>query len=174
MAAPARTWAIRAIAALLAASVAGAIAIGVAGAIRDTEAAGRAAEAFLASLRRGDVDGAYDGLTAARRATMTREAFRALTDHPAFRAHESIDLRPAKQKVPGRCSYGHLRVGGRDWAVELYTLEEGGAFRVHSFAILPPAPVQLGVLLPECGFSSGTLVGYAGPPIERTTPPTAP
>jgi hypothetical protein len=166
-----RAWARRVAALVVLVAIATGIGYGVVRASQDASAAAEAGDRFFAALRKGDVAGAYSQLSARRRATMSREAFTALTDHPAFRRHDAALMRPPKQKSPGLCSHGHLEVDGASWAVEVFYLEDAPRqWRVHSFAILPPAPVQLGVMLPECGYWEGTLGGYSGPPIERTTP----
>lgn len=130
--------------------------------------------AFLAALRRGDVDAAHALLSARRRAVLSRAELDALTQHPAFRAHGEASLGMINQRHPGYCVKGDLEVGGEDWNLQLFLLEEAGGYQVHSFAIQPPAFVGLADLLPECGYHAGTNVGYSGPPIERTTVPTGP
>lgn len=127
---------------------------------------------FLSTLGRGEVDDAYTQLSASRRAAMTAEAFAALTDHPTYRAHREVSLFDVEDHEPGYCALGAIEAEGGEWGVQLFFLEEGDGYRVHSFAIQAPAPMQLGTLLPECGYWQGTLVGYRGPPVERATPPT--
>jgi hypothetical protein len=102
---------------------------------------------------------------------MSRAAFDALTQHPAFRKNLDDSLHLVEVQEGGYCTLGSLSVDGKSWRVELYYVEDGGGYRVHSFAIQPPATVALGELLPECGLWEGTLAGYGGPPIERTTTP---
>ncbi|MBI2898492.1 MAG: hypothetical protein HYY06_33380 [Deltaproteobacteria bacterium] len=131
----------------------------------------RAGEAFLADIRRGDVAAAYSRLSARRRAVMSAEAFDELTRHPAFRAHDSATIGQVEQKHPGFCTRANVEVAGREWAAQLFYVEEEGGYRVHSFAIQAPAIMQLGTLLPECGLWEGTFAGYSGPPIERATTP---
>jgi hypothetical protein len=127
---------------------------------------------FLALLRAGDVEAAHARLSSARRAHLSVEELDALTDHPAFRAHREATLHGLDTNGDGACTPGDLDVAGAEWALELFYVEEQGGWRVHSFAIQPPASVQLGTLLPECGYWEGTTQGYRGPPIERTTTPT--
>lgn len=166
-----RSWLQRIAVVVVLGAIASGITYGAVRSVQDANAAAEVGDRFLAALQKGDVDGAYALLSLRRRAAMSREAFAALTDHPAFRRHEVARLPEPKQRVPGLCAHGHLEVGGASWAVELFYLEDAPrSWRVHSFAILPPATVQLGVMLPECGFWEGTLQGYPGPPIERTTP----
>ena len=128
-------------------------------------------DGFFAALRAGEVDAAYERLSRARQAVLDRGSFAALVDHPAFRDHERVELRPPRERTPGRCSYGTLSVAGNEWAVEVFTVAEpDGSWRVESFAIQPPASPRLGLLLEECGYSEGTRAGYSGPAIERKTP----
>lgn len=127
---------------------------------------------FLAYLREGDIDAAYGELSSRRRAAMTREQFDALTDHPAFRTSTGAWLGKVESRAEGMCMLGGLNVDGRDWGVQLYFVEDGEGYAVHSFAIQPPAAMQLGELLEECGYWEGTTVGYSGPAIERWTRPT--
>jgi hypothetical protein len=140
----------------------------------DGTGAHAAGERFLRTLGSGDEAGAYAQLSSRRRAALSERAFGELTDHPAFRERQSFEVQRAESYGGGRCSLGVLTVGGAEWAVQLYYVEEGGAWRVHSFALQPPAPSQLGTLLEECGYWEGTRVGYSGPAIERSTTPTDP
>lgn len=140
--------------------------------VRHQEEVERGAERFLSLLRSGDVESAYAQLSARRRAWMSLEAFAALTEHPAFRRHQRAKMGRPKSKHPGTCLLGELDVDGGEWAIQLFFLEEHGAVRIHSFGLQPPARVQLGELIHECGYWSGTRVGYSGPEVERVTPPT--
>jgi hypothetical protein len=138
----------------------------------DGTGAHAAGERFLGALGSGDQAGAYAQLSSQRRAALSERAFGELTDHPAFRARQSFEVHRAVSYGDGRCSLGALHVDGAEWAVQLFYLKEGDAWRVHSFALQPPAPTQLGTLLEECGYWEGTRVGYSGPAIERSTTPT--
>lgn len=170
-----RSWAQRIAVLTVLGGIASGIAYGSVRAMQDSDAAAEAGDRFFASLRKGDIDGAYAQLSLKRRSAMSRDAFAALTDHPAFRRHDRVRMRPPKPSSPGLCSHGHLDVAGAGWAIEVFYVEDAPrTWRVHSFAILPPAPVELGVMLPECGYGEGTLVGYGGPPIERTTTALSP
>jgi hypothetical protein len=138
----------------------------------DGTGAHAAGERFLRALGAGDETGAYAQLSSRRRAALSARAFGELTDHPAFRQRQSFEVHRAESYGGGRCSLGALTVDGAEWAVQLFYIEEGDAWRVHSFALQPPAPSQLGTLLEECGYWEGTRVGYSGPAIERSTTPT--
>jgi hypothetical protein len=98
--------------------------------------------------------------------------FETLTSHTAFRGNTRAWLGPKESSGDGLCCLGGLVVDGQEWGVQVYFVEEGDAYAVHSFAIQPPSSVPLGVLLPECGYWEGTTMGYSGPAIERTTRPT--
>lgn len=148
------------------------IVFGVLRSMAATQAAESAGRLFLDHLRRGRIDAAYAELSTQRRAATSKAEFRVLVEHPVFLEHEAVELRPAKEWSPGLCSYGSITAAGRAWAAELFfTQESDGAWRVHSFAVQPPAPTALGTLLEECGLRPHTLAGYVGPKIERATQP---
>lgn len=127
---------------------------------------------FLSAVRSDDVAAAYGMLSPSRRARMSEAELGELVDHPAFREHADVWLGNEKAHSGGLCTLGGLNVRGREWGVQLYFREEGDAWWVHSFAIQPPATMQLGTLLPECGYWEGTRVGYSGPGVDRATTPT--
>jgi hypothetical protein len=132
-----------------------------------------AGERFLAALRSGDLDGAYAQLSTKRRAAMSFADFSALVGHPAFLRHEAVSFGRPESRADGKCTLGTLTVDGDDWGVQLFYVEEGDTYRVHSFGLQGPALMQLGELLEECGYWEGTTAGYSGPPVERVSPPTA-
>jgi hypothetical protein len=138
---------------------------------RDTDV-GEHAERFLSALRNGDWDKAYSELSQRRRTVMSREQFVGLANHPALVTHTDAWFEPAESHGEGLCTLGGLNVDGDEWGVQLYYVEEGDEYAIHSFAIQPPATMQLGTLLPECGYWEGTTMGYSGPPIALTTRPT--
>jgi hypothetical protein len=145
---------------------------GIAGSCADQDAIDRAGASFLAALNRDDVGAAYDRLSSRRRASMSFDAFAALTDHPALREHESgVSFGKQESRPDGVCRRGHMKARGGEWAFQLFLVDEADGWRVHSFGLQAPATVQLGTLLEECGYWEGTTVGYSGPPRERVTPP---
>ncbi len=170
----AQTFAGRLLPVLLFGAIVYALGSAIAGSCEDTAAVGQAGERFLAALNRGDVQAAYDQLSAHRRAAMPFATFAALTDHPAFRAHDSdLSFQPPESRADGICTLGNVPVAGERWKMQLFFIEEADGWHVHSFAIQAPANVQLGTLLEECGYWEGSRMGYSGPPVERVTPPTA-
>lgn len=128
--------------------------------------------ALLMSLRSGDLDAAYSRLSAERRRATSRAEFEQLVAGSALQRHDSASLHKVEARSDGYCTLGSLTVGGDEWGVQLFYVEEGGVHRVHSWGLQAPARVRLGVLLEECGYWEGTLVGYSGPPVTLRTRPT--
>lgn len=163
-----RRWALRFVLVIGGAAAASGIALAIRSSMRATDSASGARDAFFAAARAGDVEAAYAQLTSARRASLSREAFQKVVAHPALRGGREGSFRPPRQKSPGLCSLGTIPAADGEWAVETYFLEDAdGAWRLHSVAVQPPAGVQLGTLLEECGYWEGTTTGYSGPPVER-------
>ena len=145
----------------------------------ETDGAIRTASArFVRSVRAGEIDAAHAQMTSARRVRMTPAALDRLTDHPALRSHARADIGQVEAwgdlGSDEACVDVALVVHGEDWFLQLYLRSEDDAWRVESFALQPPATVQLGTLLPECGYWEGTTMGYHGPAIERRTSPVRP
>lgn len=123
---------------------------------------------FFASARAGDLDAAYAQLSAERRAVMSRAEFEAFIQHPVF-LDPDVTYYPPEPDAPGWCVDARVDLPDGRWALQIFLLEEDDGLHVHSLAAQRPARVQLGTLLPACGFWKGTMMGYSGPPPDPTT-----
>lgn len=129
-----------------------------------------ARDVFLAKVAAGDTEGAYALLSDDRKLNLSQAEFDTFIDHPVFRADGVYE--PPWQDNPGWCLDGKVPLADGEWGIQLFFFEEGDTMKLHSLAIQEPATVQLGTMLPECGYWRGTLAGYSGPPITRATTPT--
>ncbi|HJL14388.1 MAG TPA: hypothetical protein RMH99_01960 [Sandaracinaceae bacterium LLY-WYZ-13_1] len=111
-----------------------------------------AGDAFFADLKAGRVEAAYRSLATSRRAQLDLEAFRRATDHRVYRSHEEVVLGEVEsfEQSTEACVVGTASLPDGEWGLELYLVKEGDAWRVHSFAIQPPAQMQRMHLLEIC------------------------
>lgn len=104
---------------------------------------------------------------------MSLAEFRPLAEHPAFR-NNSRHRRGRTETwadfvTPVRaCLRAALFVDDAEWALQLFYVRSDDTWYVESFALQPPAAVQLADLLVEC--HAGDPLGYSGPPIVNATP----
>ena len=130
-----------------------------------------ARDRFIEQLDGGDLAAARAELSTSRQRAMPQEAFDAYVAHPVLRRLDAGTYEPTEDRHPGICMLGTVPMDDGEWRVQLFFIEET-RWRLHSIALQRPTKTRLGVLLPECGFGSGTMRGYNGPAPEHATPPT--
>lgn len=108
--------------------------------------------AFLSDLRRGRLEDAYGRLAESRRSELTHEAFVATVARDvALGDHVDMSIQGTKSMERWGCTRGELRVGEDDWSFEIYLVMEGERWRVHTWALHPPALVTPMPLMERCG-----------------------
>lgn len=109
---------------------------GLGGIVAATEAPAEATRTFLASVRAGDVHGAYTQTATSYQAATSEEAFQAqLAELPAIAAStdESIS---GRQIQPGAAQMrGTLQGPSGETAFFVTLLDEGGTWRVNGFGL---------------------------------------